>query len=87
VFNPPASRSEAIEQIVKQRCGIEFPGVTWEEMDAAVAASPISEDEFAFECPEGTDKIVSKAVWFRKTHRGKLRARVRTRRVAVPVGL
>ena len=52
MFNPPSSRSEAIEQIVKQRCGVEFPGVTWEEMNAAVAASPISEEDFAFECPE-----------------------------------
>ena len=72
MFNPPSSRSEAIEQIVKQRCGVEFPGVTWEEMNAAVAASPISEEDFAFECPEGTDKIVSKAVEFRGIHRGEL---------------
>ena len=87
MFKPPSSRPEAIEQILRQRCESEFPGVTWEEMDAAVVASSMSEEEPNFDCAEGADKIVSKAVWFRKTHREKLRARVRTRRVAVPVGL
>jgi len=72
VFEPPSSRSEAIEQILRQRCGAEFPGVTWEEMNAAVAASSMSEEESNFECDEGADKIVSKAVQFRKTHRQKL---------------
>ena len=87
MFKPPSSRPEAIEQILRQRCESEFPGVTWEEMDAAVVASSMSEEEPNFDCAEGTDKIVSKAVWFRKNHREKLRARVRTRRVPVPVGL
>jgi len=87
VFNPPSSRSEAIEQILRQRCELEFSGITWEEMNAAVEASSMSEEEPNFDCAEGTDKIVSKAVWFRKNHREKLRARVRTRRVPVPVGL
>jgi hypothetical protein len=72
VFKPPSSRPEAIEQILRQRCESEFPGVTWEEMDAAVVASSMSEEEPNFDCAEGTDKIVSKAVWFRKTHREKL---------------
>ena len=72
MFNPPSSWSEAKEQILRQRCESEFPGVTWEEMDAAVVASSMSEEEPNFECPEGTDKIVSKAVEFRGIHREKL---------------
>jgi len=55
-----------MEQIVKQRCATEFSGVTWEEMDAAVAASPMSEAEPTFVCAEGTDEVVSKAVQFRR---------------------
>ena len=68
----PSSRPEAIEQILRQRCGREFPGVTWEEMDAAVAASSVSEEEPNFECDQGTDKIVAEAVQFRSFHRWKL---------------
>jgi len=65
----PTSRLEAIEQIIRQRCAQEFPGVTWEEMDAAVAASSMPEDEPNFACPLGTDKIVSQAVESRLAHR------------------
>ena len=72
MFEPASSRSEAIEQILRQRCGSEFPGVTWEEMNAAVAASSMSEEESNFECDEGADKIVSEAVQFRKAHREEL---------------
>ena len=72
VVERPASRPEAIEQILRQRCASEFPGVTWGEMDAAVAASPISEEEPNFDCVEDTDEIVSKAVRFRRAQREEL---------------
>lgn len=70
--NLPLHHSKTMETILKQRCWSEFPGVTWEEMNSTVASSPMAEDEHNFDCPEGTDEFVKKAIRYRINQRQEL---------------